>query len=239
MRAVIIDDESKCRRKLHLMLNEYCSDVEVVGEADCVKSGVEAICELDPDLVLLDVNLPDGTGFDLIERVMPYHFQLIIISATDKHALLAFKNDALDYIVKPISSELLCHAIAKASRNISLLVISRAEKRSDRSRHRVSLKMLTERLYVNLKDVVYCKSDGNYTTFVLNTGETHMCSQTLREYEDRFVDNNFFRIHKSCLINLCYVVKYINEGRVVLSTGEELSVSRNHKKSLLERMEVL
>ena len=244
MRTLIIDDENECRRATLLIAEKYCPDLQIVGEADGVASGVTAINELQPDLVLLDIQMQDGTGFDLIKHYETIPFKIIFITSFDQYALQAFQLSALDYLLKPIEPELLIKAVHKAhTYDVRHTIKQQVEIQLGtlQSKQRIALPTLEGLEIFNIDDIMYCESDSNYTMFYLKNNSKFMVSKTLKEYEDILPNKNFIRIHKSYIINLLFVTKYIkgDGGDVILSNGVCLPVARLRKEKLLEKLKTI
>lgn len=247
LRVVIIDDEKNARDVISTIIAKRCKQVEVVGEADSVKTGIETIKEQNPDLVLLDINLQEGTGFDILKVVKADNFKIIFITAYEEYALKAFKFSALDYILKPINSVELAEAINKAAANlqrtsqveVAALNVNYSSKTKESKR--VVLKTLDSIYSVSIKDIIRCESDTYYTKFFLNDGQVIMVSSTLKEYDEMLSDFGFFRIHQSHLINLDYFVKYkkTDGGFAVLKDGAEVPVALRKKDLFLQAIESL
>ena len=238
MRTLIVDDEIESMQATRLLLNKYCPDVRLVGEASGVEEAVCAIERYKPELILLDVQMQDGTGFDLIEKIDNVVFKLIFVTSYDKFALKAFQCSALDYLLKPIEPELLIKAIFKARNTISSEYVKQQVDifKNCKQSSRIALPTLNSLTMIDFDSIVYCESDSNYTTFVLSDGCKCLVSKTMKEYEDVFPTDSFFRIHKSYIVNLNKVVKYIKNdgGQVLLSNGAVLPVSRMRKDLLVE-----
>ena len=242
LRAVVIDDEKRSRNVLIRMLEQFCTDVDVVGTADGVEAGKAAIREHRPDLVFLDVEMPPSTGFDVLKDLDQTDFQVIFVTAHDHYAVKAIRFSALDYLLKPVDIDELRVAVRKAGER-------RKEKSGGeqmdvlfqnlRNAHaRVGLPTKGGIVFVQIPDIVRCEAESNYTHFILRNGRRLMAARTLREFEDLFKESGFVRIHQSHLVNLSHVVQYLrgDGGSVILTDGTTLDVSRRHKQDLLSRM---
>ena len=243
IRTIIIDDEKHMRQTLRKMLKAYCQNVELLAEAGGVASGVEAINNYNPDLVLLDIKMDDGTGFDLIEKLKPVDFKVIFITAWEKYAIRAFRFSALDYLLKPIDPDELKEAIGKASRvmnedfNAQLDNLKDHLYSQDKSDKKIILRNADSVFLVNITDIVYCRSDGNYTHVFRSNGQEILVSSTLKDYEEILSDYGFFRLHKSYLINLKYISRFDKaEGGTVIMEGEIGVPVASRKRDLLLEM---
>ena len=177
LRTIIIDDEAHVRESLADMLKSHCPNAKVVGQAEGVKSGLKAIQTHHPDLVLLDIKMKDGTGFDLLEQIENIDFKIIFITAYDQYAIKAFKFSALDYLLKPVESIDLKEAIDKADKisqkevNTQLTTLANNLQTDDQSKKKIILKTFDNIYLVKVKDIVYVESDGRYSTIYLESGE--------------------------------------------------------------------
>lgn len=243
IRAIIIDDEEGARESLANILRDYFENVEVVGKANSTKTGVHLINEQQPDLVFLDIEMPKGNAFDLLAQFENIDFDIIFITAYDQYAIKAIKFSALDYLLKPIDIDELKAAMEKFS--------DKAHKRTSNQRFQVLLQNLNAEskkkvaipdseglIFVNLDDIIRCESDGNYTHIILSNRKKILASRTLGEYEEMFSDENFSRIHRSHLINLNHIDKYLKGegGYAVMSDGSQVEISRRKRADFLEKL---
>lgn len=242
LRTVIIDDESKARNALKNLLEKHCRPIEVVGEADCVKAGKALIESLEPDVVFLDVQMPDGTGFDLLEQLEEVNFKIIFASAFDKFAIQAFKFSAVDYLLKPVETEELVKACSRLEEGKQYSEINKKLEvllSNRNSFDKIALPSLEGITFVRIKEIIRCESDNNYTNIFLLNGQRIIVSKTLKEYDEMLTPFNFFRIHKSHLINIGFLQKYKKGegGYVVMEDGAELEVSRRRKEDFLTALQ--
>lgn len=244
LRIVIIDDEDNARSTLRGMLQQFCEGVEIVGEADSVKTGVHAVLAHKPDLVLLDIHMRDGTGFDLLEMLPEIPFTVIFVTAYDHYALKAFEFSASAYLLKPVGLEALDKAVeqvrASHSRKNDALIRSRYLREQQDERFRKLILPTQNGLeIVSLSQIIRCEGDNSYTTFHLNDGKKIIISKTLKVYEELLSDHGFVRIYVSHLINLEHV-KLVRQGRggeVELTDGSVLPIARNRRKDLISKLE--
>jgi two-component system LytT family response regulator len=244
LRIAIIDDETNSRSTLRGMLEQFCQGVEVVAEAESVKTGVHALLASKPDLVLLDIQMQDGTGFDLLEMLPEMPFTVIFVTAYDQYALKAFHFSASGYLLKPIQLDTFIKAIEEVKQN-------QARKQEAKQLHEFILqqkKQPFQRMMlptqegleiISLEELIRCEGDNSYTTFFLTDGRKIIVSKTLKTYSELLTDHGFFRIFVSHLVNLDYIkrVKMGRGGEVVLNDGLELPIARNRRKELLEALE--
>ena len=242
IRTVIIEDEDHSRRMLMTMLHENCQAINVVASADSVKTGLTAIAEQKPELVFLDIELQSETSFEILESLPEINFELVFSTAFDHYALKAIKFCAIDYLLKPIDLNELRIAVAKAEKrlnrehlNRNLEVLLNNLKSNSQLNHRIALSTLEGLLFVNVRDIIYCESSGPYTKFIFKEGDKIVTSKHLKEYEDLLSGYEFFRIHKSYLVNLQEIKKYTRGegGHLIMSNGATLSVSKQRKENFL------
>jgi two-component system LytT family response regulator len=243
MKAIIIDDENGSRESLAKILEKNCPNVEIVAKANSMTTGLTAIQQYEPDLVFLDIDMPNGSGFDLLEKIKDIDFDVIFTTAYDQYAIRAIKFSALDYLLKPVGPEELILAVKRAEGKHENKIVNRdkyqvllGNMKTESKLKKVAVPDGDGLIFISLSDIIRCDSDGNYTYFILNNGKKVMSSRTLGEYEDMFEGDNFFRIHRSHLINLDHVKKYIKGegGYVVLSDDSQVEVSRRKKNEFLE-----
>jgi len=242
IRTVVIEDEERSRLMLLEMLREHCRQINVVAQADSVKTGLEAIIEQKPQLVFLDIELQSETSFEILEKLPEINFELIFTTAFDHYALRAIKFCAIDYLLKPIDLNELRVAIAKVEKrlnreylNKNLEALLDNIKSGSQNSHKIALPTLEGLLFVRVSDIIYCESEGPYTKFFLKQPGKIVTSKHLKEYEDLLGEYNFFRIHKSYLVNLQEIQKYIRGegGQLIMSNGAALNVSRQRKEEFM------
>jgi len=248
LRTVIIDDEPNARQVIRNILELYCSQVDVVGEAENVKTGVEVIKELAPDLVFLDINMPDGTGFDLLNKVKSIHFRFIIVTAYEQYAIQAIRKSAIDYLMKPINANELIEAVEKASltENHAENDVVKVENylhnmQKDMEEHRIVLNTLNAIYVVKVREIVRCMADKNYTEVFLLNGKRLILSKTLKDFEEMLNGYGFFRTHQSHIINIRFIESYEKGlgGTVVMTDNSKVPVSSRRKDTFMKLMEQL
>jgi len=241
MNTVIIDDEAKARSALRLSLQNFCPNVEVIGEADGVESGWKVIKEKQPQLVFLDIHINGGVGFQLLDKFEQPNFKVIFITAYDEFALKAFRYHAVDYLLKPIDPEELIEAVSKISQqNISDILSEQINSLLEVSKKKIfdkiALTTLEETNFFKLKDIMKLVSDGSYTTFHTYSGEELTVSRGIKEFEALLPSDTFCRIHQSYMVNVDFVKKILKEdgGYVLLENDDKVPVSRRRKNDLME-----
>jgi len=244
-RVLIIDDEAHVRETLTGLLKDYCPSVHIVGEANGVASGIRAIREKSPDLVLLDIKMGDGTGFDMLEHFDNIQFKIIFITAYDQFAIEAFRFSAIDYILKPINPEKLADAVNRAGKLVQQTFQTQLEalrENLDRitSKHKKIVVKTQDNIYLlDTNDIMHCKSDDCYTIIESLNEERIIVSKVLKEYDELLSAYGFFRVHRSHLVNLQHIKRFEKKegGYVVLNNGDKVPVSTRSRERLLELFE--
>ncbi len=242
LKTILLDDEPNSLNLLSHLLQKHCSaEVEVIGGYEDPVIGLQAILDYQPDLVILDIEMPKLNGFEVLERCQPVPFKVIFTTAYNQYAVRAFKFSALDYLLKPLIVADLVAAVQKAASNNQLIEPQQMDvlQQFDPIRAGLPNKMVistTEGLqFVNITDIVHCDSDGPYTHVYMTDGEKALMSKTLRDVEEMLDYDFFFRIHHSHLINLQHIKKFIrSEDEVLMSNGKNIPVARSRKSEFLE-----
>ncbi len=213
------------------MLEQLSHPIELLGEADSIQSGLALVRETNPDLVLLDVELPDGTGFDLLHAVDIIEFEIIFITGYNKYAIEAIKHSALDYLIKPFTIKGLKEALIKAKDKVT----NKRTVQKEIEPKRISIPTDFGLTMVSLDEIIYCKGDSSYTRIIMKNGSEHLVSQNLKFFEKKLPISSFLRIHKSSLVNVKHIVNYIKGrgGQVEMVNGDFLDVSRQKKDELI------
>ncbi|MCU0435080.1 MAG: LytTR family DNA-binding domain-containing protein [Bacteroidia bacterium] len=243
--AVIVEDETKSREVLETLVKTNCPDVQVAGTADSVASGVELIRKINPKLVFLDIEMADGSGFDLLEQLPQAGFEIIFTTASDQHALRAIKYSAIDYLLKPIDGDELKAAVDKIVKKQSgndnlenLKFLLQNFRMPSEQYTKITLPTGNAYEIVNVKDIIRCEADGSYTSFFLENKKKLLVSASLKHYEDLLPENDFIRVHHHHLININHVVRYLKTdgGYAVMTDGSQIEISRRKKEAFLQRL---
>ncbi|MBN4072442.1 response regulator transcription factor [Crocinitomix catalasitica] len=242
MKAIIVDDEKKARENLSNMLGDHCPDVSVLEQCNSVESAFEAIQELNPDIVFLDIEMPGGSGFDLLKRFDEIRFEIIFTTAFQDFAIEAIKFSALDYLLKPMDPDELIAAIEKLKKknvkNDQSGFQALINNLNASNNQQVAIPDIEGMTIVELSKIVRCQADKNYTEVWLEDGTRIVSSKSLGEYESMFGAHNFYRIHHSHLVNLRHVRRYIKGegGQAIMSDGTKVDVSRRRKVDFIQRL---
>lgn len=240
--AIIIDDEIQSINYLKGLLNDTFNDVQIIAQTQSAKEGVELIESMKPDVVFLDIQLQTTTGFEVLSQLRNRNFALIFTTAYEQYALKAIKFAAIDYLLKPIDKIELIEAINKVKNNRDDSKMQKSisvflDNIDKTKRQKLAISTTSSIIVVVITDILYCEADGPYTYFYIKGGNDRIISSRhLKEYEDLLSEHNFFRVHKSYLINVKEVKQYLKSdgGRVLLSNGAKLEVSDKRKEDLMK-----
>lgn len=245
--AVLVDDDSNLREGMKALLNRYAPEIRILGEAENVSDAVLAIDGLNPQVVFLDIQLADGTGFDILEKLTEKNgkieSQVVFITAHEQYAIKAFRFSALDFLLKPVDPEELQKVIEKINNTVKKkdsfdhidLLLENIRKKVDNFK-RIALSTTDGIHLFEISDIIRCESTDNYTTFYIKNNKPILISKTLKEYEELLTEHGFERIHQSHLINLAYLKSYIKKdgGYVIMADNSNLPVSQRKKDRLQE-----
>jgi two-component system, LytTR family, response regulator len=247
MQALIIDDEKRGREMFENLVKTHCPSIEVVASVGSFAEARQALNAYSPDLVFLDIELSEGTGFDLLDSV-DIDFHVIFTTAYETYAIKAIKFSAIDYLLKPVDPKELVKAVEKTE---SVLIQQNFKKQyenlhyntehQEKKLKRLAIPLQDGLLFVEIQDILRCVAEGAYTYFHLKNGAKHLVSKNLKEYEELLGDSDFCRVHHSHLINLNEVKKYVKgEGGYVIMTDDVVvDVSKRKKETLLSRFKKL
>jgi two-component system LytT family response regulator len=244
-KVLVIDDEKPTRDFIKRLIDSYHFGVEVFTDGENVATGVEAIHRLQPDLVILDIQMPDGNGFDVLKSIPVKNFEVIFITAFQEYAIQAIKCSALDYILKPIDSEELKQAIDNALNTItkktdeSQLNVLQYNMQQN-SKRKLVLKTQESVHVVEIDDIVRCESDKNYTLFYFMNAKKILVSKTLKDFDTLLAGLTFFRAQQSHLINLNYVERYDrHEGTIIMKDGSAIPLALARKEQFFEILDAM
>lgn len=246
LRTILIDDEPRGISSLQKLLQLNCPEVNVIDTSSNVDEAIEKIRSQKPDLIFLDISMPVKNGFDLLKELKDLSFEVIFVTAHNQFMIEAFHFSAIDYLLKPVEDEVLVDAVRRAkkrmeeksgNKHIETFLYNVQQKHSHKDM-KLCLPSLKGFQVVELNDILYAESSGNYTNFYFTDQNTVCTSKPLHEYEELLSDVGFVRIHKSCIVNLLHVKEYIRGegGSVILSNGTTVEVSRRKKDVFLNRM---
>ncbi len=254
MKILLIDNEEVIRTTLRDMVEGMGNDMYTIAEADGVQTGIEKINNFKPDVVLLDVEMNDGTGFDLLKQIDNPSFKLIFTTAHNQYAIQAFKFSAIDYLLKPVDPVELNNALQKAKDlsagqvgNISgtalqnqLAVLMQQISGKPEAAKQIVLKDIDKTYFIKMDDILYCEAEGSYTKFYLTNAEPIFVSRNLRSYEELLAPAGFIRTHHSCLVNPTKIKIYdrkTDSGTLILEGGHSIPVSQRKKDFVIQFLE--
>ncbi len=245
LKAIIIDDEHANRQLVSNLLNTHCPSVQIVGSADGVESGYQEITEKKPNLVFLDIQMPHGNGFQLLEKFKEICFDIIFVTSFDQYAINAIKFSALDYILKPIDISELKIAVEKAEKKIEkenkiLLYENLLNNINPYNQNkRMAIRVKNSTLFIEMNDISYIEADGNYSNIFLINGTKYYVAKTLKEIDEFIKDlRGFLRINKSIIINssLCSHYQRGENCSLTLKTGQTFEISRRKKNEVIDKL---
>lgn len=238
IRAIIVDDEINARENLKGALQSYCPEVAIVGEAENALGAITLIQNENPTLVFLDIEMPNGNGFKVLEFFKNPGFQVIFVTAYDQYAIKAIRFSALDYILKPIDIMLLKAAIERHhnfKENDQRLQQFITNNQLPTNNKRIALPLADKIHFIEVQDIVSCKGEGSYTTVYKTGKEKFLVSKPLIEYEDLLIEFGFIRTHKSHIVNRKHISTFVKSdgGYLLMSDGSNIPVSRRKKEEVL------
>lgn len=244
LKAIIIDDETYCCEALATLLERYCPEVKVADICYSGEAAITAIKEQKPQLLFLDIEMPQMNGFELLEKLPEINFQLIFTTSYDQYAIKAIRFSALDYLLKPVDREELQKAVQKTISRLSsplpqqLEILLQKINHSSSPVQKIALPTMEGLQMVALDFIISCASDSNYTVFFLKNKQKIIVSRTLKDVEEMLNDLNFFRVHHSYMVNMNEINKYIKGegGYLIMSDGSSVDVSRSKKEMLLKKL---
>ena len=236
MKTLLVEDKVYIRKGLHNLLQLIDYDVQIIGECESVKDAVVVANACKPDLIFLDINLTDGTGFDFLDQTEHLNFKVIFITAYEEFALKALKIGAVDYLLKPVDVNDLETALNKVS-NLKISEQRQQIKTVKAAYNNDNLNLILSLhdsfQVIDLNDLMYCESDKGYTTFYCSDGKKHVVSKTLKEFENQLTLANFTRPHQSFMVNLKFIDKYDKSGVIHLKNGKKIPVSSRKKEHFI------
>ena len=246
MRAILIDDEISNLENLRTLLEKHCPKVTITATAQSVSAAVDAIEKFLPDLVFLDIQMGEQTGFDVLKLLPARNFEVIFVTAYDQYGIQAIKFAALDYLLKPVDIDELMTAVHKAEQKLAaqlhtsqLDFLLQQLKKPETNVSTIALQMQSEIRYVTLSEIIRCEADNTYTHFFLSSKEKILVSKSLKEYADLLRPNGFLRTHQSHLVNPKYVKSWLKEdgGILLLMSGEKIPISKPNKDTVKQALQ--
>ncbi len=246
IKALIIDDEERARRVLTNMINEFCPDIEIVGDCENVPQGVLEINRKKPDVVFLDIEMPDYSGFELLEFFRDVDFEIIFVTAYSKYAIQAFEVSAIDYILKPIQINQLEKAISKLKNKLHLATMfDRLQTLKDNLKsdkiQKIAIPVSDGLIFVKVDEISHIDADGSYSKIWFTAGSNILVCKKLKYFEELLdTTDYFYRVHRSHLVNIQYINKYSrHESMITLDNNQNIKVARDKKVQFEEKLKSL
>jgi len=243
IKSILVDDEAKSRDNLRVLLGEYCQAVDIVGEADSAATALRLIKQLEPDLLFLDIEMPGGSGFQLLQSLPANRrFEVIFVTAYDHYGIAAVKACAIDYVLKPIDVLELSGAVEKAIAQIvpqqenSRLRELVANMGKPMAENRIAFPLADKIIFALPEDIIRLEAAGNYTHVYISGQKKLIVCKTLKEYNDLLADKHFIRTHQSHLVNSHKITAWIKTegGAISMEDGSQVPVSRQRKEEGLK-----
>ena len=242
IKAVLIDDEQRARRVMTSLLEEYCPEIEIVATCENVPEGVLAINRNKPQVVFLDIEMPEYSGFELLEFFNDVSFEIIFVTAYNKYAVQAFEVSAVDYLLKPVQIDHLENAVAKLKTKLQQATMfdrlqTLKENLQEERIHKIAVPVADGLIFVKVDEISHIDADGSYAKIWLSNGSNMLVSKKLKYFEEMLLGNpKFYRVHRSHLMNTQFIKKYNrHESSVTLENNQIIKVARD-KKVTFEKM---
>lgn len=239
MNILVVDDERKTREVIVQMIRNYCQGSFEIEEADSVGTALKTIRRRKPDLLLLDIQLKDGSGFSLLEELGNPELNVVFITAYEEYAIKACRASALDYLLKPVDVDELKDAIRKAQKRVEkdqLGTIIQNLKNEQKTIRKITLKTADSIYILNTNEIIYCQGSGNYTTFYLVDQRKILVSKPLGEYEELIGGSDFLRVHQSYMVNMNHILRYEKRdgGSIITIHNHSIPVSSRRKEQVMQ-----
>ena len=246
IKAVIVDDELQSCKSLGIKLSDAAEDVEIIATYNDPEKAIAGIMKIKPTVVFLDIEMPGMNGFQLLEKMEEFSFEVIFVTAYDEYMVNALRITALDYLLKPVDTEELKNALIRLRKKIAMQENAQHTKeqlellgdalKEQHAPKRLALATMQGIVFLKINEIIKIEALSNYSTFYLISRQKIMVSKTLKEFESVLTMQNFFRVNRSCIVNTDYIVKYKNEdgGVVELQDGSEVGVGPHRKNELIE-----
>ncbi len=246
IKAILIDDIEQARVTFKKDLEVYAPDVEIIGEASGVVEGAKLLKTASPDILFLDIQMQDGSGFDLLDILPEIKFKIIFITASDAHAIKAFRYAAIDYLLKPVDPDELVAAMEKYRENQTdesekYKLLNYSLKNSSKPNERLALHAQDKIHIIDIADILRCESNVNYTEFFFKDAKRIVVSKTLKEFEDILGDQGFYRVHQSHLVNTKMIKEFVKTegGHLIMSDGKMVPVSTRKRAEVVKMLDEL
>lgn len=245
IRAILVEDDNNNKDVLLELLAEHSNDIEIVGEANSVSNAIDLIKDKEPSLVFLDIDLPDGTAFDILNALNPTSFSVVFVTAHDSFALKAIKYSALDYLLKPIDPDEIDIAIKKVKQTVNISIerkkIENLIANSKGKTKRLAIPTSESIELIDIDQIVWLKAESAYTRIKVANGTTSLFSKNLKYFESLLDEEQFFRAHHSTMINMENIQRFVKQdgGKLIMSNGDEVPVSSRRRSDLMSRLSMI
>jgi len=246
IKAILIDDIEQARVTFKKDLEVYAPNVQIIGEASGVVEGAKLLKNVQPDILFLDIQMQDGSGFDLLDILSEIPFKVIFITASDAHAIKAFRYAAIDYLLKPVDPDELIAALKKFEKNQpneseKYKLLNESLKDKQNKNERLALHAQDKIHIVNIIDILRCESNVNYTEFFFRDAKRIVVSKTLKEFEDILSDQGFYRVHQSHLVNTKMIKEFVKTegGHLIMMDGKMIPVSSRKRPEVVRMLDSL
>lgn len=244
IKTYIVDDEIDSINSISLILKEYCENVEIIGTAASMKDALNEIPACSPDLLILDIEMPFGSGFDLLEHLTTRNFETIFVTAYNNYAIKAIKYSAIDYVLKPVDIDELKIAVKRVEQKLNNKIKKNPdysvllENAKNKIPDKIAINSFDSIIYINYNDIIRMEGNGSYTNIFTGNGKKVLVSRTLKDFQELLADRNIFRPHNSHIINIEHVIsfRFKDGGYIEMSDGTSVPVSRRKKEEFLEIM---
>ncbi len=242
IRAIIVDDEEPSRQVMCNYLRSYCSDVEVVATAANIKTAYRAIQKHLPDVVFLDIEMPDGKGFDLLTMFERINFSVIFVTAYSDYAIRAFRVNAVDYLLKPVKVDELVESVKKIRNGLNppdidkLAAIMKSMAENTNQQPIIMVSSIKGYEVLKIRDIIMCMADGYCTNFYMSKGKTAISSKNLKQYESQLADHHFVRVHHSYIVNLNHVTGFTRQGEINLTGNHKAFLGDTYKDNFMKAL---
>ena len=242
-KTIIVDDEPKLRKVLAIKLEQYCTDIEVVDTAENITEAYTKITNLSPQLVFLDISMPGGSGFDLLDKFSKIPFEVIFVTGYNDYTLDALKISAVDYLLKPVVTAELIKAVEKAKERVNDkakiqhydLLKHNVDKIGDQDT-KIAVSCSKSYEFVRISNIIRCEGEEKYTRLHLLEGENFLSSYNVGTFKDMLKGYGFYSPHKSHLINTKLIKRYLKEGTIIMSDNSQVPVARRKKEEFVEEV---
>lgn len=246
IKAILIDDIEQARITFKKDLEVYAPDVKIIGEASGVVEGAKLLKNMQPDILFLDIQMQDGSGFDLLDILPEINFKIIFITASDAHAIKAFRYAAIDYLLKPVDPDELKASLEKyrahqPNESEKYKLLNDSLKNASKPNERLALHAQDKIHIINIADILRCESNVNYTEFFFLDAKRIVVSKTLKEFEEILSDQGFYRVHQSHLVNTKMIREFVKTegGHLIMQDGKMVPVSTRKRADVVRMLDEL